>query len=117
MVLTKRQQKLLQPMVVYDWKIYHDTSRNAATGFFDDDPIMPVRIGPVMQSMVDKRLVERIEGLYGRGIVVYRLTAGTKMKYLCGCQHGKIVNEIGAVVGQCPRCYLGCLSTHKDSSF
>lgn len=113
MKLTTQQQKLIQPMVVFGWKAYHHTRTNSKTAYWDDDPLMPVRIGPVMESLVAANLVERLDSIVGYGIVIYRLVAERRSQYQCGCSKGKIIDEDDNEIGKCSHCYHGCLKLPK----
>lgn len=96
-------------MVVYGWKAYHHTRKNEKSAYWDDDTTLPVRIGPVMESLVAAQIVERLDSIVGYGIVIYRLVADHKIKYRCSCNKGVLLDDDGCEIGKCLRCYRGCL--------
>lgn len=108
MRLNSRQIKFIQPMVVYRWYAYHEHLSNTKKAFWENNPKMPVRIGPVMASLVNAGIVERVDGLFGRGVVVYRVSHDVRNQFLCNCLQGKLVGDDGHVIGTCPHCFLGC---------
>ena len=53
MSVNKREAKILQPALIFNWEIdRHPT--NESIGWWDGDGSMPVKIGPVIKSLIDK---------------------------------------------------------------
>jgi hypothetical protein len=113
MRLTARQQKMLQPMVVYGSQIHHYRNDNGRNGFWDNDRNLPVRIGPTLKSLIQANLVEREYA--GTEIHIYRATAESKLKYECDCTKGELFDRNNQLIGTCPKCYQGCRRTPCDS--
>lgn len=113
MKLTRPQQKMLQPMVVYGWPIYHHSS-TSKQGYWDNDSRCPVKIGPVLASLVDAGLVDRV-GANSFGTVLYKLSSGVKYRFLCHlCREGSLYNNEGEYTGKCHNCIDGCIQTARS---
>lgn len=112
MRLTARQQKMLQPMVVYGSQIHYYLRDNERNGFWDNDRNLPVRIGSTLKSLIQANLVECEYA--GTEIHIYRVTAESKLKYQCDCTKGELFDRNNQLIGICQKCYQGCLREPSD---
>lgn len=104
--LTKCEKKLLSTAVVYGW--YIEIWANKTTGHWDGDLLLPVRVGAVVQSLICKGYMEYLDN----DLRLQRIRATQKAKELrcwdCSSQ-GRIYDEEGMHIGDCPRCEFGIL--------
>jgi hypothetical protein len=105
--LTKREKKLLSTAVVYGWEI--EVWEGKKTGYWDADKIMPVKVGPIVRSLLEKGYLEHLDPL--RYISFIRATEKAKA-LKCrnhGCSSGRIYNDAGKLTCNCPCCEFGIL--------
>ncbi|KGA24942.1 hypothetical protein AO825_08470 [Pectobacterium brasiliense] len=65
MRINKRQAEFIHPAVVYGWEIYVSPFRKSA--LWDDDPMTPVKVGPLLEGLIDVGVMERVESGSGFG--------------------------------------------------
>lgn len=94
--LTKRERDFLRPAVRYGWQIECWPTRRPC---WDGDSILPVKVGPVCESLIQKGYLERLN------IVFPVIRPTQKAKDLrCWCAGGKIYNDDDEVIGRCEKC-------------
>lgn len=94
--LTKRERNFLRPAAMYGWKIECWRGR---TPCWDGDSLLPVKVGPVCESLIQKGYLERLD------IVFPVIRPTPKAKALrCSCGNGRICNDDGEEIGQCEKC-------------
>lgn len=97
--LNKREKRFLQPAIVYGWKIEIWPSRK--TPMWDGDPLFPVRLGPMFDSLLEREYLEKC-------FLGFRGTEKA-LAYKCrSCQgHGRLYDDNGIETGKCPDCENG----------
>ncbi|MCU1787717.1 hypothetical protein CUU54_02445 [Pectobacterium polaris] len=101
MKINKREAEYLRTAIIHGWEIYTTPWRTAA--LWDDDPIMPVKIGRVVEGLIVKGLFEKIP--HGYECHTLRHTS-LALTFKCNnrpCQKGKIYNG-DHVSHDCPTC-------------
>jgi hypothetical protein len=67
MRINKREVEYIKPAFLYGWKIYVSAYRK--TALWDDDPLVPVRIGAVADELIRKGILELVYMGMGRSII------------------------------------------------
>lgn len=96
-----RELKFIQPAVVYGWQIHE--SPYSHTAHWDGDILMPVKVGPIAESLIERGYLTRVSP--------HRIYATPKARALkCrapGCIGGMTHDDLGREVGECDACYKG----------
>lgn len=96
MALTKRERNFLRPAVLYGWQIEFWPG---CRSYWEGDSILPVKVGPVCESLINKGYLERID------IVIPSIRPTPKAKALrCWCGGGKTYDDYGYENGICQKC-------------
>lgn len=113
MKIGKREAKILIPAVLYGWAIEKPSYRK--TAYWDDDPAMPVTIGPIIEKLIDNGFLQRAQL---NGVTKIRATQKSKLLVCAnsGCYRGSIIDEYGNDVGSCPNCSSGLILTNNVDS-
>lgn len=86
MELNKRERKYISTAVSFGWEIYIE--KNKATGYWDDDSILPVKVGALCEKLIEKGILEYI--LCGFISRIRATTLGRKFKCTAkNCRHGQ----------------------------
>ena len=96
--LNARERAYLQPAIVYGWQIEIWPARSG--GFWDGDSMMPVRIGPLADSLIKRGDLEK-------NVLGLRITAKAKAYECRECQKGYLYDINDNRVGPCPHCQKG----------
>jgi len=103
--LNKREVEYIRPAVLFGWQIYIHTYTPTAT--WDDDPMMPVKVGKMCDSLIRRGYLETIN--IGRTTYI-RATNKAKQLSCPTCSgRGKIFDDNDIEIGNCSRCNNGML--------
>ncbi|HEJ7039346.1 TPA: hypothetical protein SMF55_001058 [Serratia liquefaciens] len=103
--LTKRELDYIHPAVINRLKIEVQSWRK--TPCWDGDHLLPVKVGKVCESLIERGYLKRIEnGTYG-GATIYASKKADAL--VCRKCHGrgKVFNDDDTELGECPHCYRG----------
>ncbi|QDX29500.1 hypothetical protein Dpoa569_0001275 [Dickeya poaceiphila] len=67
MRLSKREIEYIKPAFLYSWQIYVSAYRK--TALWDDDPLVPVKVGAVADGLIRKGVLELVHMGYSRSVI------------------------------------------------
>jgi len=106
--MNKRERNFIHPAIYSGWEIEH--CLGDSKGYWDGDKYMPVSVGAICKSLVDKGYLEAYKVHVGHTTTYYRATAKAKSLkcYNEMCSRGYIVNDDDYVTDvRCPHCEDG----------
>lgn len=100
--MNKRERAFLRSAVVFGWSI--ETVPWRKTSLWDGDTLLPVTVGKVAESLIERGYLECVS--MGQGVEIIRATHKAKaLKCNAGsCSYGKFIDEDGQEAGDCPHC-------------
>jgi hypothetical protein len=96
--INRAERKFIKPAVVYGWRIEESVR---GTLHWEEDTSMPVKNGPMLDSLVGRGLLVNIGGF---GLKVYSASP-LAMKLKCGkCSKGTVCDPDSERLSECPDC-------------
>ncbi|EPA6641088.1 hypothetical protein ACTVPA_20055 [Serratia bockelmannii] len=104
--LTKRELDYLHPAAILRLKI--EVQHWRKTPCWDGDPLLPVKVGKVCESLIERGYLERIDDRFYKNQATIRATKKC-FELVCRECHGrgKVFNDDDIEIGDCPHCYSG----------
>lgn len=103
--LTKRELDYIHPAAILRLKI--EVQRWRKTPCWDGDHLLPVKVGKVCESLIERGYLKRIEnGTYGGATISASEKAAALVCRECHGR-GKVFNDDDIEIGECPHCYRG----------
>ncbi len=104
-LLNKRERDFLKPAIVHFWEIEISPWRKSA--LWDGDALLPVRVGKMAESLIERGYLERVS--LGMGRETIRATAKSKSLRCYRCSYGRIGDN------KCPHCDGGILPEEQSN--
>ncbi len=111
-MLTKKEIAFILPAVLYRWRItIQHWQKNPC---WDDDPQMPVKIGKVCESLIERGYLERVMDSHYPNHGFIRSTQKADDHRCKQCHHGEVYDNNDIAIGKCPYCYRGLIEGNTD---